>query len=191
MRIPNSLLANLNDLLGAELGRNPHGESLYRWDLSDDLDHWRRKPATYAMVQIPGSPLILAEPEYEKVPLCPWLISQYVLTLWTAPTPESQWRATFGDKLLWPRRGYYMPTNIALEREGCPTVDLTNEVIGTIRQQRKKTFADHVADTERALDYEEKSNKILRNDAIADMMTAFGNIPGKRGGSVAFQNIEK
>jgi hypothetical protein len=190
MKLPDRELSRLNDLLGAELGRNPYGEPLYRWDYADDLMHWRRKGAAYNMVQIPGSPLILAEPEYEQVRLCPWLSEQYALTLWTAPSPEAQWRATFGDKLLWPRRGYYMPTNIALDREEAPTIPITWEVIDTIRKQRQKTFADHVADGERALDYEERAKAAEARDAVADAMTAFGNVPGKRGGHVAFQNIE-
>lgn len=186
--LPYKQLQVLNDLLGSELGRTPYGEPHYKWAWSEDLTHYRRME-NMAYVQVPGSPIILAEPTYEMVKLCPSLHRQYVILHWSQPISQDAWLAEFGSKLQWPARGEYYPTNMCLGYEEHPDIDVTWDAIGKVKAERNKTFADHIAADDAALARVEKANNDLVLDDLKDTLTAFGNIPGKRSGGVSFGGI--
>lgn len=186
----------LNDLLGSDLGRNPFGEPLYVWRFSDDWLHqylsqtdftWNDKP-------VEGSSAMLAvcEPVVKERKMCPTLQNQWVLAKWCDAGPEDAWRKQFGNKLPWPRRGYHAPTNVHLDPGEFPDVAVTLEVIGKIRADRKRTFADFVNDSQDAVDHNDRADSNLIDDVIRNEMTAFYNPrPGARGNFVSLPTVEK
>jgi len=56
MEIPKSI-QRMNDRIGASLGRNPHGEPLYKWVHSEDFWHWMRDISGYDEVFHPFDPV--------------------------------------------------------------------------------------------------------------------------------------
>jgi hypothetical protein len=181
----------LNDLFGSELGRNPYGESVYAWGYAPNLI--RTRWAGIQEVRTPAG-LITFEPKYEQCNLClPALQPNggfsreyWVLTKWCpAGMDPLQWNATFGGKMIYPARGYLVPTDVRLDPGDNPDTAITLELIGKIREQRKKKFGEFVEEYENLAAKDEQQKDALLDDAIGDVCTAFGKIPGSRHSSVS------
>lgn len=175
----------LNKRLGDLLGRNPHNEPLYRWLYSETFMHWMKDIGGYKEV-IQPSGIITMEPIYIERKMCPSLIKTWVIGHWHDAGSESEWLALYGTKGLWPRKGYYTPTNAWGERGQLPTHGLTDKLIEIVRMQRAKTAADIRAEGLRLVESEEKADRNERADIIGDAMTPFMSVPGVRGGHVSF-----
>lgn len=176
----------LNDLLGDRLGRNPLGEPLYKWFHSDSWFHFMKTDTT----PVRHGAVFLVEPTFEPRKMVT-AVDTWILGHWHQPEPRHEWERKYGTGLLWPREGYYSPTNVQMQRGEFPSIHTTEEVITGIRRHREKTFADFYQDGEDILAHREAAEKSKRYDIIDDAVTAFGNDPGKRNGSVSFPPTRK
>lgn len=164
-------LERLNKRLADTRGRNPHGQPVYRWFRSCDLLYPCRNAA--------GNYEQLRQVDDD----C------YVIGMWSAPMPESEWRAQFPD-IGYPHQGMYYATDIMLRQGHEPTDSRTDEVAGLIKSSELKTFRDCLDEIEASRGKREKANASIISDVIDDSVTAFGNLPGSRGGSVSFGGID-
>lgn len=195
-------IKRFNDLLGSELGRNPYGEPVYRWENSEHVlrrkvvcnglkpaERWVDRPVLDERGEPTGKTLAVREQIVAAEKAWPWLDHQWVVTKWCF-TPYEEWNAAFGTLLDWPERGYYHPTNAELEAGQSPTVAITQEFIGLMRKELGRTFSDYMEQSESGLDRWDKANESQIEDIIADATTAFGNIPGTRSGGVSLPSPE-
>ena len=207
------LIKKLNLRLAAELGRTPSGEGLYRWQWSEGWMHpmrvidsetgqpkfnYRCGCGLNRAVHTPAcGTLIVAEPVYEPRKILPSLKRQWAVALWCPPLPEPLWRREFGSALQYPANGYLVPVGgghggvIAIQPDLLPDLDVTNEFIFLVREQRKKSFADHLAEGNAGLAAIEKHDDDRLADMIAEECTAFGAIPGSKSGGVSFPSIAR
>lgn len=191
------LIKKLDDLLGSELGRNWMGDPVYCWKYSEDFIHHffapridGREGEEYETVHSNG--LYIQQRKVLTRKMCPGMTDQWLVAMWSDAGSEEDWNEAFGDRLPWPRRGYYAPTNAALNPSELPDVAVTLEIIGLIRKDKKKTYADLMEEGESAIAYEEKCKNNRLDDAIADACTAFGNAkPGSVGNGVSFPLISR
>jgi hypothetical protein len=175
-----------NELLGRELGRNPHGDPLYKWEHGSNLVHYRH---TGDNMQKVGN-LYLPRPSYVPVPAYPHLNDRWMLAFWTF-LPEDEWLAAFGNKMLWSKQGNYYPTNAICKVGKVPNYDYTQELIAKIQLQRNTPVSKY---EEEWANEEERRDRAVFNtihDVISDSLTAYGNDPGKRSGGVSFPAPEK
>jgi hypothetical protein len=200
-------IAFLNRLLGSELGTNPFGEPLYSWQFADSLTHQMQKldPATgrpaynyrcpcglNMQVHAASCTLTVVEPVYVVRKLCPELHNQYVATIWCDPGKPEQWLKEFGSRMKYPERGYLCPTNACLEPGIEPDPAATWDLIHKVKEQRKKSIAEWVRESEDALALKERRDESLLDDMISDACTAFGHAkPGTRSGGISFPSVSK
>jgi hypothetical protein len=179
-------LAELNELLGAELGRSVLGTGLYAWHFSEGWFHTylSEKPEDREAVLLPSG--VYSWERKKKVrKMCPELHDQWVLAKWFAPGSAEEWSKHFGTRLPFPSRGYWIPTNVVLEPGVFPDMAVTQLVIGMIRRERENKYADYMNKTESAIDKADRDHLNRGIDAIQDAFTAFANPkPGARGGHV-------
>jgi hypothetical protein len=184
MEIP-KIVTKLNDRLGRSLGRNPHGEPLYKWVYADDWFHWMRDISGYKEVR-KLSGVISMEPIYKQRRMCPTLHDVWVVAHWHAPESELSWRIKYGSDALWSGQGYWSPVNAWSEIGQLPTDSLTDRFIEIVSKRRAMTAQEVYDEGVREVDAIERSQDNLRADIIDDACTAFGAIPGSRAGGVSF-----
>lgn len=174
----------LNEDLGRRLGRNPLGQPLYAWMHSERFTHLMKVEGETEVVERNG--LFLVEPVYRHRKMCPELEDTWILAHWHEPISQFAWEQQYGSSLLWPREGYYSPTNILLSPGEAPTQTSNDQSVYLIRKQSEKTMADHLADGERIVERKETRQKNVVSDRIDDSIPAFCNIPGTRSAHVSF-----
>lgn len=197
MTLP-SELRKMNKRLGRELGTNPHGDPLYKWIWVNDWMHLMRDIKGFAPKALPSG-LIVMEPDYIQRRMVPGLDApdspyrdRWHVGHWHDCGDQRIWEETFGTQALWSRFGYYSMTDVWGPPAGTlPTDSVTDGLIIRVKQFRSMSRAEirdkFAADAER----EEKRNDATRMDMIGDALTAFGNIPGTRGGHVSFPSTTK
>lgn len=174
-------LDELNNDLANRLGRNPHDQGNYRWMHSDTWMHLMKT----GVREIRLGSLIALEPVYEPRKMMIDEHDTWVLAHWHAPLSQFTWEHQ-NPGLLWPREGYYAPTNILLEAGQRPTPTDNEKVIALIRKQGEKTMADFVEESNRLEERKEKRYQDCVSDKIDDSVSAFCNIPGTRSAHVSF-----
>lgn len=175
----------LDDLLGSDLGRNVFGEPLYKWQYSETFLHHYLSETEWEDAFING--LWVRQRKVMERKMCPSLNDQWLVAMWSDAGSQDSWNDAFGDRLPWPRRGYYAPTNVALNPSELPDLSVTQEIIGLIRRQRSKTYADYMRESESSLEQTERSQLSTLDSRVQDACTAFGNAkPGSRSGGVSF-----
>jgi hypothetical protein len=164
-------LFELNRRLGDLRGRNPHGDPVYRWFHSKDL--------TY--------------PARENDGIFRWVRQVdedcYLIGMWQPPPSRETWKAQFPD-IGYPERGIYYATDKILRAGVEPSDGLTDQIAGLIKELGMKTMRDILDEFEMARERQDKRQEDLISDIVENSVTAFGNDPGKRGGSVSFGGIE-
>lgn len=175
-----------NEALARELGRNPHGENLYKWVHSSDLVLMRF--TGNKMVKASTSGLLLPEPQYTKVRAYPHMGDRWLLAMWKYYS-ESEWLTQFGYKMAWPQRGDYYPTDLLLKPGKTPDVRTTEEIMQMVRHTRAISAKEAEARWESEDQARERALHGVIADIIDDALTAFGNDPGKRSGGVSFGGI--
>ena len=184
-----------NQLLARELGPSPQGSGIYEWRWSEDLLHpmfmgefeWKADPQSQ-------SGLLVPRPVIQMRKLCPLLKDQWVLCMWLAPMPREKWDATFGSKYDYPSKGEWGPTSVDLEPGVEPATivrgqTMTDLVINAIRQERKKTFKDRIAESEAEDAYADKVQTAKIEGIVEEAAPAFGNVPGRKMG-ISFPSKE-
>jgi len=176
------LIKEHNDLLRRELGTNPSGDALYRWERAGELTYLRDE-GKYDYKADPNTGLVVPEKILKPMKMCPHLDDkQWVLMFWTPNTPAHWFQ--FGKSM-------YGFSNVDLDLGVCPWtyhrgLTFTDHIIGSLKEQRKKTYADFIAESEARIEYKEKQQIARNKDMIADAFTAYYNVPGKRGHHVSF-----
>ena len=178
-------LKRWNHLMGEELGFNPHGEPVYRWEFSE---HAHRKKVlvederTIAMEWQPtAGGLYMPQPVIIDAVGWPGLKSKWVVTHWRF-VPKEEWEAGPTRYLPWPWRGTYHPTNCNLNAGEVPTLAITQEFIGMCKREREHTFADYMNQAEAGLEKLDKWQGDQIDNHIGDIGGAMGNpFPGACG----------
>jgi hypothetical protein len=176
------IVRRLNDRLGADLGRNPKGQPLYRWMYSEDeaLLHPMRVPGEYDFKADPETGIILAHPVYKLRKLCVNLDKQWVLCHWMPSPSEDEWRRQFGYWLEWPKGGMYYPTNVDLDPGVVPCERINLAAITSIRQHRLKSPVDAAIEARDAINERERKEKADLFDEIRNDCTTYDHVPGRK-----------
>lgn len=175
-----------NALLRAELGE--HG-GVYAWHWSESPELIHRMRARHAdgtpkmdYVADQNTGLIIAAPVYVDRKICILADRQWLICRLLPPEmEESEWLRVIGTAIPYPRNGTWAPCNqFMLDRGDEPTEELTWEVIGLIRAQRRA----HQRSEDNELEYamaraEEKKKEDIYFD-IKDSAPAFNGIPGQK-----------
>lgn len=178
-------LKRMNRSLKDHLGSNLYGDPLYKWlHTSDEALRYPLR-VSESMVQLNGILRPVARYEWQRQ----IEDERWVVASWSEPPSYDEWLSMFGSEIGWPRRGLYYSTDIMLKLGIEPNDAATNDVIGKVKAQRRLTYRDFLDHANAKAEH--ASNEALRqqHDLIDDAVTAFGNIPGKRGGSVSFGGI--
>ncbi len=169
-----SRLKRLNQILADQLGSNSQGP-LYKWAWTRDL----------------RIGIQTAFRRYEHVPQV--AEDRWALAMWQAPPSEELFKMTFGTEMAYPRSGWYhvcdTPVDRLLEEGFEPSERFTYYIIHLTKKQRAMSMRDirrTIEDNRAARDVEKDKHV---GDYLDDVVTAFGNLPGKRGGSVSFGGI--
>ena len=169
-----STLSHLNHLLEDALGRVSVGP-LYKWIHSRDL--------RFGLEQSKRS--------YEFVPQVDG--DRWVLARWIPPPEKSVWEAQMGTTVAYPRGGWYQACDVACDpilAQGVePNERMTYYLIGLQRKQAQMSKREIAARFDAAREYRAKEQDRQLDDYLSSSWTAFGNLPGKRGGHVSFGGI--
>lgn len=197
MEIPKPV-QKLNERIGDCLGRNPHGDPLYRWIHSEGYFHWMRDISGYEerLVKVKGGAwvkfkgkrykgFISMEPVYRERKMMPHFEDVWLIQHWHEAESEASWRIKYGSDALWPRMGYWTPVNAWAERGQLPTESLTDKIIEIVRKRRAMTAQEIYREGERELEAIDRHVDNTRAAIIDDACTAFGAIPGSRSGGVS------
>jgi hypothetical protein len=167
------------------------GEALYR-DINsrtsyheDQANIWLDDEDSRIKIIEPAEGILLVGGEYVWRKMCD-LENTWILTHWHDPMSQFAWEQTHGGALLWPREGYYSPTNIVLGPGEEITQTSNDQAVYLIKKQDEKTFADHMADGEKIVEKRESRDKAKVSDIVDDSCSAFSNIPGTRSAHVQF-----
>lgn len=182
-------LSELNKILGDRLGRNPKGEPYYKWINSNDFFHLMRKLDDFEEARSESGLLVLIQPKYVERKMCPDLDNIWMIAHWHPGMSKWEWETKYGGDLLWPRDGYYAPTNIVLGPGEQPSHSTTEQVVYLVKKQAQKTFADHLRDSERIVERRDKHLVDQISDQIDEDTTAFANVPGTRSGHVSLPAV--
>jgi len=193
LRKEKRILEESNQLLGQELGRNPHGVSRYLWRFSESWVRSKRAfHATWNEELIPefdyaanpDTGIIEAKPKYIKEKVCLELTNQYVMSLWLPTEGFHEWRMHYGDALEWPKHGDWWPVShpmgvVSLDIGVVPTTDITWEFIHQVRKD-KAELAEYEARKEAAEVSRDKAETDRLVSTIMDVMPVYFGVPGSR-----------
>lgn len=197
----------LNKLLGQELGTNPRGEPIYKWEWSEDLFWPAYATGRSTVREIPGSSLVAPEPEYRRDRQTHNLHDQWVITKWISPeqlVTHWRWPEVFPGAGV-PVDGYRLKTDWYNKPGVEPTTDDTRCFIWAVRKQAPAGYnpanpdAHGVSEGQRLeremnaeVDEREASLQREIEDEVRDQFGAFLNpAPGKRGNFVSFPSTPK
>ncbi len=171
----------LNERLGAELGRTAAGSPLYKWIWSEDpclLHPMRSEKNDYVTDHMTGLTKIV--PLYELRKMCLVAEKQWVLCEWIDSPGEDEWRRIFGYHLEWPKGGQYYPTNVALDKGQLPDWRLTQTAIDCIRECRKVNAAEMTRRGVEAMEKREADEKVELYETIREECTTYDHVPGRK-----------
>lgn len=174
-------IEKLNDDLADRLGRNPQREGHYKWMYSE---HWMHLMKTGTQ-EVQHGIIIALEPRFEPRKMLIDVEDTWALAHWHPPCPQFQWECE-NPRLLWPREGYYAPTNIMCAPGQRPEQSDNDKVVILIKQQAAKSMADLIAEGEALVARKDKRHADYVSDSIDNHVSAFCNIPGTRSAHVSF-----
>jgi hypothetical protein len=164
----------LNSLLQSALGTNPHGEALFKWIWSRDLDY---KASESAGWQQTASGLFT--PTSESTITVRMIDDDcWTLCQWLAPPSRAEWDAQLKGLIPYPQAGRYRPTDCVLPVRQKPTERITQYVIGSVRRNRGMTDQEIRDDVQASVDYEKEKFDKLNDDWIHDRWT--DHVPGRK-----------
>lgn len=175
-------LARLNRILGDSLGRNPQDEPIFKWMRSEDV----RLPmkTDESLVLLNG--IYRPEPKYTWEPT--YDAGCWVLAMWHFSEPD-EWITSFGNEVPWPQHGLHYVTDMILLAGIEPNETATYDAVQAVKQLRVTSIADHLYNIRAKRARLEKQGRDELYEYLTSKATAFGNIPGKRGGTVSFGGI--
>jgi hypothetical protein len=202
-----------NAILLAELG-SEQGHQRYKWCFSENLYMPLRKGNEYDY-RANEAGIIEAHYVYEMRKICPQLTRQWVVCRWQAPMQvlenpltgapevryldEDSFKRLYGKHIDYPRNGYYAPTNVELDPDIKPWdtneqgESLTKHIIGLLRQQAHKTFADHMQDGADIIARREAAYDHMLDEKIGDIAQtmSFLHTPGTANGPISYPVVVK
>lgn len=174
-----STLDHLNTLLRDHLGVTRGGSFVptYKWIHSRDRELF--------------VPLEISAGVYESYPQI--MEERWVLAMWMAPPSEWEWKAQFQGQIGYPRNGYYVavdtPCDPLLEEGAEPNERMTLYIIGLRKKEIALGLRGLHEKFKEATARREHNKDRITDDFLSDKWTAFGNVPGRRGGHVSFGGI--
>jgi hypothetical protein len=200
-------ITELNTLLGQELGLNPRGEPIFKWEWSEDLFWPAYATGQMTVRPIPGSVLVAPQPEYIRDRQAHNLKDQWVITKWISPQQlvnHWRWHEKFPGAGV-PSEGYRLKTDWYNKPGVQPTLDDTRCCIWALRKQMPTGYNPANPDAhgisegqrlrremEEEMDQRDASVQREINDEVLDSFGAFLNpAPGKRGNFVSFPSTSK
>ena len=178
----------MNERIGASLGRNPHGEPLYKWVHSEDFWHWMRDITGYKQVTQPSG-LIVMEPIYKRRKMMPHYHDVWIIAHWHEADNEVSWRIKYGADALWPREGYWTPVDAWAEQGQLPTETMTDKFIELVKIRRSMTQADIAKEGQDIQDRIDRHAESEQDAAFADAVPAFAALPGSRSSSTSYPTV--
>lgn len=177
-------LARLNRILGDSLGLNVHGDPIYKWIWSRDLTFpLRSKEKT-----VERNGIFVFEASYEWEPQVG--VDCWLLAKWISPADSyDTWLSQFGSEVPFPAKGMYYTTDVMLKAGLEPNEAITYDSVGKVRTFRHLTLSQILEAQEAKMQRSEQRSDARIADFVADKATAFGNVPGKRGGRVSFGGV--
>lgn len=182
----NKAIAELNNVLGLELGRNPYGEPVYQWDWSEDL-FWPAYSTGETKERKTEGGLYVMERTYARKRMTDKYQHQWLVTKWFRPDQLTHWKQLFPDAP-YPVRGYRVHTDFAMGKGKLPDREQTDWLIWQLKLQMGTNERQASQDYEDQQDKDRKSKSARIGDEIRDSFTAGLNpYPGKRGNFVSWQ----
>lgn len=192
-------IAQLNKRFGDEFGYTPTGHPKFKWvQTSEMFYHLDNRSKVSQVAELVGGPLVQSTggifmpvgSGFERKCWADLHGNCWMLAMWHPPISCSEWLAKYGLDFPWPKDGeYHLVENVKLGAGEVPTEDLTQQATWAIYKHMERTFEQHkqLAEEATAKTMKEKTNRI--EDEAEDLMTAFLNVPGKKG-HVSFGGIE-
>lgn len=155
----------MNDLLRQELGSCELG-GRFQWKLSQDVCYGflqTRSFTTPTGMHMPAGVDKWTKMTYadRKGP------NIWMLCKWTPPAmSETEWINKYGMELEYPAKGALAPTDVAMKPGVKPTMALTRDLVGMIREQMEEDYADHLARVTAEAESRDKENAARMQDAF-------------------------
>lgn len=164
----------------------------YKWVWTPDMEFYVMAGNAYSLACAadwkPTASGVLA-PTYTQYRKVKWSEVHgpcWILAKWWKPMSETDWIRLYGAQIPWPKQGeYHAVENIKLRPGVEPSENTTRVVCWLIAEDNKKTLADHVREGDEIVASEQKQIENEITDEAADLMTAFGKVPGSRSGGVS------
>lgn len=175
------LLAELNDRLAAEFGRNHHGENNYKWSLTQDLWGFEHQGhLTPRQILTPAGPLWAVESRYERFTVADIVgPNRWAFSKWSHMR-RGEWLAIFGESWPYPNRGeYHMVGSPMLDGEE-PCHKVTEAISYHLKRHLGMTLEDHEQELLVKLEEKKRAERGPVEDAIADEFFAFDHLPGAK-----------
>lgn len=191
----NKQLDKLNSRWMEVFGRTPDGRLRMKWFRTSQLHYYIEEGTSEPRLHRQGrlrrkGSLWLVETEYSRHSWAEVFGQGYIVGLWKPPVPHHDWLQRYGMSLPYPAGGEYEAienTFLAVPEE--PGEDLCRALVFAVQKQTDLKFQE-IVDRINARDKAREKSQVDELEAeIGDAMTAFGNDPGKRSGSVSFGGI--
>jgi hypothetical protein len=181
--VRNRELKQLNKLFGEHLGRNPYGASRIAWKWSPELVYPFKIGADVLETGVltpDGKPLYRVDKRCEMRPTVITRVPVWVLCKWFWHSMD-EWVNAIGDKLPWPREGYYIKL-LELGIGQVPNRTITEELIAAFKVMWAETPEEDAAKVEAAFEAKERAADSRLDSMIKDSFPAMLKIPGSHGG---------
>jgi len=180
------LLQKLNERF-REFGTTPTGELKYRWANARDMFYLYESGQSEAF-----KPLSVDADGIERGL---WVIGTawerhcqadrygpvWMLTAWMPAMSEREWLRTVGTAFPWPRHGEHHPIDSTVLPEGTePDETLTMYVARKLYLHLGMKVPEYLDTARAGPERRKREQQAEWNDAVDDVIPAFGNIPGEK-----------
>ena len=169
----------LNERLRQELGETPNGLPRFKWQRTDRMFYFEKKPGYVEKRTLSG--LWVSAPDWRKFHQSDLLGQRWALTMWR-PWQEIEWRREHGEEFPWPSQGEYEVIGGGLMRpEDEPNLEVTLYCIAKLKAHLELSFEDHKRQILDAAMKREASKNRTSDDMIDDLKLPFAQVPGTKG----------
>lgn len=190
-------LRRLNEQF-AKFGRNPQGETKYRWASTADLVYYiekgyGEKPYGADWLIPEGYKVYRPTYRYERHHWSETPLGlRWVMSVWEPPIPLDDWLKKVGVAFPWPHLGEYKAIdNMCLEPGEEPNEFWTAHAVLALEIELGMTPASAAEEVLARYKKQERSVRQQIKDDLEDTLTAFGKIPGSHDSSVSLPTPQR
>ena len=183
-------VARLNELFRV-FGECPLGLR-YKWVWTPDMEFYVMSGNAYTLAcAAEWKPTVggILAPQYDAYRKMRWSDVYgpcWIIAKYWKPMSEKEWHDLYGAQIPWPRQGeYHAIENLKLLPGREPSDRTTKAIIWMIHQDNQKTYQDHIQEGDQLREQEMQSTMSRIESELTDTLTAFGKVPGSRGGGVS------